>query len=171
MPNAVTHFLIAILIAGIIRNYIAKDKKNFPLSLVLTAGIAGLLPDIDIPAYWGLNILAGTAYYEVHRVYTHTLLFASVFVLLALVTTKIKLRKIKLNYFFWLISLGVVVHITLDWLLTGNISPLYPISSYTAPFSPLVYAFNQTLLPGLDAILLIVWITYIVIKNKIKDFI
>ena len=48
MPYAVTHVLVAIILAEIIRDYIVKDKKKFPLHYILIAGIAGLLPDVDV---------------------------------------------------------------------------------------------------------------------------
>tara|TARA_Y100000034_G_scaffold125404_1_gene174896 strand:- start:851 stop:994 length:144 start_codon:yes stop_codon:yes gene_type:complete len=44
MPYAVTHVLVAIIVAELLRDY----WKKFNLHYVLIAGIGGLLPDIDI---------------------------------------------------------------------------------------------------------------------------
>ena len=52
MPYAVTHVIFALVIADVIRDYVVRDKKKFPLHYVLIAGIAGLLPDIDILFDW-----------------------------------------------------------------------------------------------------------------------
>ena len=59
MPYAVTHILIALIVADVIRDYVVKNKKKFTLHYVLIAGIAGLLPDADTIIYLVLNMLYG----------------------------------------------------------------------------------------------------------------
>ena len=48
MPYAVAHTILTIVMADIYRDYITK--KKFPMIYVFIAGIAGLIPDLDIPA-------------------------------------------------------------------------------------------------------------------------
>ena len=55
MPYAVAHVILTIVIADIYRDYFAK--KRFPMIYVLIVGIAGLIPDLDIPASWLLNLI------------------------------------------------------------------------------------------------------------------
>ncbi|MFH1332021.1 MAG: metal-dependent hydrolase, partial [archaeon] len=90
MPHAVTHVLVAIIIADIIRDYIVKNKKQIPLYLVLVAGIAGLLPDLDIIAYWFLRIVSSIEISEVHRTFTHTLFIPAIFLAIGFATYKMK---------------------------------------------------------------------------------
>ena len=52
MPQAVVHVLFAIIALDLVRDYLIKDKKKFPLHYVFIGGVAGLLPDIDIPVFW-----------------------------------------------------------------------------------------------------------------------
>lgn len=56
MPLAVTHVLLTIILVDLFRDYIMKNhKKYLTLHTIMIAGIAGLLPDIDIPLFWLLN--------------------------------------------------------------------------------------------------------------------
>ena len=56
MPLAVTHVLLTIIMVDLYRDYITKHKGYFTLHTVFIAGFAGLLPDIDIPLNWILNM-------------------------------------------------------------------------------------------------------------------
>ena len=76
MPYAVAHVILTIVIADIYRDYIAK--KRFPMIFVFIAGVAGLLPDMDIPTGWAFNLIFKTNY-NFHRIYTHSLLYAIAF--------------------------------------------------------------------------------------------
>ena len=176
MPFAVTHVLIAIIVADIIRDYIVKDRRKFPLHYVLIAGIAGLLPDLDVPIWWILSNF-GYSLSEVHRTFSHTLFVPLIFLLLAIFTVKTKSRflarhKLKLNIIFYMITLGTMIHLLLDGFLVGFIMPLYPFS--TAKFGlNLIPAtdIGISLIAGLDAILLLAWLIHEEIRHKISDFI
>ena len=82
MPLAVTHVLLTIMIVDLYRDYVAKHKKYFTLHTVFIAGFAGLLPDIDIPLNWVLNIFGAGI---IHGTITHTPLFAFIFLIPAFV--------------------------------------------------------------------------------------
>ena len=90
MPNAVTHILIPIVILELIRDYVIKDRKKFPLHYILIGGIAGLLPDIDVAVYWIINIFVKIPLNEVHRTFSHTLFLPLLFLILGLLTFKVK---------------------------------------------------------------------------------
>ena len=168
MPYAVTH--ISIIIADIIRDYIVK--KKFSLYYVLIAGIAGLLPDIDIPIYWLLNSFSTIS--PIHRTFTHTIFLPLIFFIVAFLFKDKKIFNLDLKLVFLMISLGIFIHLILDALLIGYIIPLYPfiytqIGLNLVKYLPLFI--QNSFLPALDAILLILWLIHEEIKHKIRDFI
>jgi len=170
MPLAVTHVLIALIVADIIRDYIIKVPRKFPLHYVLIAGIAGMLPDIDILFDW---FSTGD---PIHRLFTHTLILPILFLLLALTTknTKVKFltkHKLRLNVVFYMIALGTFIHLILDGLLSGIIFPFFPFSTYSFGLDLIGKTPWPNLLAGIDAILLIAWLIHEEIRHKISDFI
>lgn len=178
MPQAVTHVLAAIIIAEIIRDYVVKDKKKFPLHYVLIAGVAGLLPDIDIIAYWVLYWF-GFTLNEVHRTFSHNLFVPLVFLIIAGITWRFKNKELgkhhlKLHNILLMISLGVLVHLALDATIGGYIMPFYPFSTFAVGLnlvSALPPILQQLALPTLDAILLILWLVHEEFRHKISSFI
>lgn len=180
MPQAATHILIALIIASLIRDfYISKkDKRKFPLHYVLIAGIAGVLPDFDIAVFWVLSFLNFTIS-QVHRTFSHTLFVPIIAFLLGFSTLKMKNHELgkhhlKLSGIFFMIALGVSIHLILDASIAGKIMPFYPLSDYTLGFSAYSYlpqALQSLFFPCLDAALLILWLLYLEYKHKISDFI
>ena len=180
MPQAVTHVLIALIVASLIRDFFIKRKgrRKFPLHYVLIAGIAGLLPDLDVVAYLGLSYF-GIPLSEVHRTFTHTIFLPILFLILAFFTWKWSNRELgkhhmTLHGIFLMIALGSFIHLVLDAGIAGVIMPIYPISSYTIGFS-LVSYLSPTLqglfFPCLDAALLVLWLVYMEYRHRISDFI
>jgi len=181
MPQAVAHFLIAALSAAIFRDFYLKkrNKKNFPLHYVLFAGIGGVLPDIDILAFWVLFFF-GFTIDQIHRGFTHSLFFALIFLILGLAAKGIKIKelgkhKLKLDIIFYMIAFGIITHIFLDSLIIShNVRIFYPFSDFSFGLD-LVLLLPQALqglfAPTLDAALLIIWIIYLEWKHKISDFI
>jgi membrane-bound metal-dependent hydrolase YbcI (DUF457 family) len=176
MPQAVTHVLIALILADIIRDYIIKDKRKFPLHYVLIAGIAGLLPDIDIVIFWIMNLFTSITVSEVHRVFTHSFIWPALFLIIASLTKNIKVaflgkHKLRLNWIFYMLALGMFTHIILDSLFAGLITPFWPFSAERFGIGLIKNNLDGTLLPGLDAILLIGWLVHEELKHRISDFI
>ncbi|MBI3026974.1 metal-dependent hydrolase [Candidatus Woesearchaeota archaeon] len=127
MPLAVTHVLITIILVDLYRDYVAKHKKYFTLHTVFIAGFAGLLPDMDIPLNWLLNIFGASI---MHRTITHTPLFGFIFLMPAFVFLYYKKHKIAV--YFFVTTFGVLFHILLDFLFTGDGSGImffYPLST------------------------------------------
>ena len=175
MPYAVAHVILTIVIADIYRDYISK--KKFPMVYVFIAGIAGLLPDLDLPISWVLNFILGT-HYTFHRLYTHSLSYAIIFFVIGLIFLLIKKERYvigqwKVNkrafiMFFFALAFGWFMHITLDCALSGdgylNVIPSIPLTFCPQPFS------NEALV-GIDAIILVVWLFHEQWKHDIKDYI
>lgn len=177
MPHAVTHVLIAIILLELYRDYFVKNKRVFPLHYVLIGGIAGLLPDIDVAAYYILYFF-GFSYSEVHRVFFHNLFVPLIFVCFALVFYKFKSkelgeRHLKLRNIFLVIAFGSLIHLILDVVISGTIVPFYPFSSLSfglnlIKIAPL--AWQESILPSIDAILLVLWLIHLEIRHKISSF-
>jgi membrane-bound metal-dependent hydrolase YbcI (DUF457 family) len=179
MPHAVTHVLIAIILLDIIRDHVLKKKHRmkFPLHYLLIVGIAGLLPDIDIVIYWIVNIISNVPLSEVHRTFTHTIFFPIIFVVAGLVTWKVKSKflarhKMRLNTVFFIIALGTFIHLVLDATLSGVIMPIYPLNTMALGLNLVqLTPWPDTILPAIDAILLLGWLAHEEVKHKISDFI
>ncbi len=169
MPYAVTHVLLTIILVDLYRDYLAKHRKYFTLHTIFIAGLAGLLPDIDIPLNWflkffGLSIAHGTI--------THTPLFGLIFLIPAFILWN--KRKHKEAMYFFVICFGVLFHILLDYLFTSDygrsIMFFYPFSS--ASYSPnLLQNMSSNFFAGIDAIILLLWLWHEEIKHKISDYI
>lgn len=170
MPNATTHILIPLILADIYRDYFAK--KKFPLVYVLTAGIAGLLPDIDIAIAFVLKLFSNIPYSMVHRQFTHTLFIPLIFLAVALLWRKNR----KALLFFSMIAFGTFTHLLLDILIEGKIMPFFPLSDFsigTNILSMFSMSSREVLVffAVLDGILLAAWLVHEYVKHRIRDFI
>tara|TARA_B100000315_G_C14245556_1_gene437247 strand:- start:24 stop:575 length:552 start_codon:yes stop_codon:yes gene_type:complete len=183
MPQAVTHFLLAALIVALFRDYYLRkrDKKHFPLHYVLIGGIGGVLPDFDFALFWVFQLFGETVW-EVHRGFTHTLLFAGAFIILGLVFRGLKKadyvdhRRMKLSVICALLAIGILIHIFLDLILFGNTTNLlYPFLQHGAIGLNLVSYIPSDVVGvffgSMDGIFLLAWIVYLELKHKISDFI
>jgi len=169
MPFAVTHVLLAIILVDLYRDYITKYKKYFTLHTIFIAGVAGLLPDIDIPLNWLLGFFgSGIA----HGTITHTPLFGLIFLIPGLFLWHQK--KHKTAMYFFVVCFGILFHIFLDYFLGGG---QYEGIMFFYPFSNMTYGLNflQNVSPlffaGIDAIILLAWLWHEETKHKISDFI
>ena len=168
MPQAVVHVLFTIIALDLFRDHFLKNKHELPLHYVFIGGVAGLLPDIDVPLYWVLNRFLGLDVPFFHRVFTHTFLFILVFLVISLIYFDLNKRISKL---FGVITFGVAFYVFLDWLLVGGVAPFYP-------FSDAVYGLNligklglPLAVEGLEAIVLLWWLWHEEKTHKISDFI
>ena len=177
MPYAVTHFLVALILVGLWRDFFVKDKKRFPLFYVLLGGIAGMLPDVDIAVYYFLSFF-GYAFSEVHRTFTHSLFFPLIFFVLGCLSflfhKKIEIHHLRVRNILFVLAFGIFTHIALDALVAGTVLPFYPFSSY--PFGLnlvglLPADWMSTFLQSVDAGLFLIWICYLEWKHRISDFI
>ncbi len=178
MPNAITHFLIPVILLELFRYFFIKNKKSFPIHYIFIGGIAGLFPDLDIALYYFLSFF-GFTIQEVHRTFSHNLFVPLVFVFLGLFFWKFKNKELgkhhlKLKNIFLVIAFGIAVHLLLDTIVQGSIIPLYPLFNFTVGFSLVKFfpsSWQNTIISVLDAGLLILWMISLEVRHKISDFI
>jgi membrane-bound metal-dependent hydrolase YbcI (DUF457 family) len=182
MPLTATHIFFPLIVLSIIRDYFIKysNKRKFPLHYVLIGGVAGILPDLDVAAFWILTFF-GFSYGEVHRTFLHSLFIPVIFLLLGMVFFALRKNisefgrhKLKISIIFFVIAFGNLFHLLLDWLFQSKIMPFYPISSYASGldlFGYLPLKLGEIVTPCLDGLLIIIWLIYIEWKHKISDFI
>ncbi len=174
MPLAVTHVLLTIILVDLFRDYFIRNhKKYLTLHTIMAAGIAGLLPDIDVPINWILGLFGKSYALLQHGGITHSAAFGLIFLIPGFVF--LKKEKHKMAVYFFVICFGVLFHIFLDYLLGGGMYEgvmwLWPLSSTTFKIHLLGY-FNLDSLPaGVDALILLGWLWHEEIRHKISDFI
>lgn len=174
MPLAVTHVLLTILAVDLYRDYITKHKGYFPLHTIFIAGVAGLLPDVDILFQMTADFFGFTLPTLLqHGGITHTLIFSLIFLIPALILWKQK--KHKAAVVFFVISFGIFFHIFLDWFLGGGayegIMWLWPLSAHSYKLHLLLRTGVRNIPESLDAIILLAWLWHEEIRHKISDFI
>jgi len=167
MPLAVTHVILTIVVLDLVRHYFLKHRRFITMKILFFAGIAGLLPDIDIVLNW---FLKGSIHLLKHGGLTHTPLFALPFVLIGVLAKKEKTKATAYVFAF-----GIIFHLFLDFLLGGGswegIMWLYPFSTKTFKIH-LLHTFGlSNMPPALDALILIAWLYHEERLKKIKDFI
>jgi membrane-bound metal-dependent hydrolase YbcI (DUF457 family) len=155
--------------------YDKTHKTKLPLQYVLIAGIAGVLPDIDIIAFWILSFFS-FSFEQVHKTILHSLTIPLLFFLLFLIMPKSKKSNLKLKpkIIFLMISIGSLFHLLLDAIFGELPELFYPLSTQAFGINIITYfpeALQSLVLPSLDAGLLIVWLIYLQYKHKISDFI
>jgi len=179
MPQVVTHILFPLILLAFFKDYYDKRHKNkFHLRYVLIAGIAGILPDLDIAAFWILNSF-GFSIQEVHRTIAHAIFIPLIFFILFLVTKPLNLKptgkkQLRWPIIFLMISVGSFLHLFLDAILQGYVMPLSPFSSFSIGLNLFGYLPSQLqgiAAPSLDGGLMILWLIYLEWKHKISDFI
>lgn len=167
MPAAVTHVVVSIVVVDLFRKYVLK-KKDFPLYLILLAGIAGLLPDIDVLVYWILQSFGTASLLAIHRNFTHTLVIPVLFLLFALIFWK----KETVFHIFLVLSAGWTIHVLLDALLSGTMPLFYPFSSALYGLNLIPFdSLSGTFYYGLDAIVLVLWLIYEYFAQNMRDYI
>lgn len=168
MPQAVVHVLLTIICIDLFRDYVVKDKKKIPLHLVFIGGVAGLLPDIDIPMSWLVNDIFNFGVPIVHRTFTHTLFFPLIILAVSLAFLKFDKKK---SILFGVIAFGVFFHLVLDMIFAGYVMPFYPLSFYKVGLDLVGKIGLPSLIEGLEAFILLGWLWHEEKKHKISDFI
>jgi len=180
MPQAAAHILIPLILVSLFRDFCIrkKGKRKFPLHYVLIAGIAGIIPDLDIVVFWVLNFF-GFTISQIHRTFGHTIFIPLAFFLLFIIFHNTNLKelgrhKLKLSLIFLMLAFGSLVHLVLDAVFAGFIVPIYPFSNFYIGLNLFGYlppALEELAAPSLDAGLLIIYLIYLEVKHKISDFI
>ncbi|MBW2988907.1 metal-dependent hydrolase [Candidatus Woesearchaeota archaeon] len=167
MPLAVTHVLLTIIAIDIFRDYFLKDKKLIPLNFVFIGGIAGLLPDIDIPLFWALSAFNGGMSWF-HGTFTHIFLIPAVIAVASVVSYRYNK---KAGILLGVIAFGYSFHILLDFIFYGcNLSPFWPL--FDTGFKGITNILHlRNMEMGLDAFILLGWLWHEEKTHKIYDFI
>lgn len=164
MAYAVTHIILTIVILDLFRHYLF-GKQKFPRYLLVIGGIAGLLPDIDVPFTWLYNLFT-TTQVNFHGMFTHSIIFPLVIVAVGVILHAMKNMKwAKISY---VIAAGWFLHLILDCLYGGYTTLIWPLGIATN-FCPQWGLGSYA--PGIDAIILVVWLVHEEVHNKIKDYI
>ncbi len=162
------HILLAIIVLDLFRDYVVKNKKEVPLRFIFIGGVAGLLPDIDIPLFWLINNLMGIQVEWFHRTFSHSMFFPLIFLVSSLIIYRFSK---KYSLLLAIVSFGVTFHLLLDFIVAGYIMPLYPLSTGVAGLNLIGQLGLREIVPGLDAIILIAWLWHEERRHKISDFI
>lgn len=178
MAYAVTHMIMAIIAIELFRKLFVKNNKIFPRYYILIAAIAGLIPDLDIAAYYILYFF-GFGLEQVHRTFMHSIFIPLGLFLIGMFfyTTGIKhqeLRKhrMKISTIFFIFAAGTMIHLTLD-MIYGHIPPLYPYIKTNIGLD-LLFKFPKTLqelIPAtIDGLLFLGWLMWMQFKLKIDNY-
>jgi hypothetical protein len=178
MAYAVTHMLVAMFAVEMYRKFFVKNNKIFPRYYILIAAIAGLIPDLDIAAYYFLYFF-GFTLNQIHRTFMH-----SVFIPLALFiigmffyktgikNPQLRKHRLKISTIFFIFAAGTMIHLTLD-IIYGKLPPLYPF--FTTPIGldllSLVPKGLQELVPAtIDGVLFLFWLMWMEFKLKVNHY-
>jgi len=164
MALAVTHVIVTIVVLDLFRHYVWK-KKGFPKYLLIIGGIAGLLPDIDIPLSWVYNFLTGASA-DFHGAFTHSLFFPLVFLGMGMILYRS--QKKEWAKILFVISFGWFFHLFLDCLYGGYKTFFWPLI-FTTNFCPKWGIHDYA--ASIDAIILVLWLVHEEINKRIKDYI
>ncbi|OGI15093.1 hypothetical protein A3K63_03885 [Candidatus Micrarchaeota archaeon RBG_16_49_10] len=169
MPLAVTHILVPMIFVDFLRDHFFKShRRKWPNKYIFLVGVAGLIPDADMP----LSILlTGTT--QLHRTFTHTIWLPLIFLVLAAVSYAL-LRDLKVFGFrlwksFLLVSLGISSHLFLDALLAGSVNLLYPLKDMQIGLNliPEDWIWFHS---SLDALLLLGWLIHEELEHNISEY-
>jgi membrane-bound metal-dependent hydrolase YbcI (DUF457 family) len=187
MPQAVTHILVPLILMALFKDWYdsrsknKKTNKKFPLHYVLIAGLAGVLPDIDILISIFSELIGKTGFI-IYATITHSIFFPIFFLVLsgAFYSTNVKARicnigkhKLKLSTIFLAIFIGTSIHIILDMVFGSQVFLLYPFSNLNFGLDvigSLSYSWSYVM-SIVDGVLLVIWLAYLEFKHKISDFI
>lgn len=179
MPLAATHILIAIILVELFREYVVKNNKKFPRYYILVAAIGAILPDLDVAIFYGLSFF-GFTIEQIHRTFLHTIFIPLILLIVGFGIYELKIKNsqigkkhMKLHTIFYILAATSFLHLILDAIFTGQIQPFYPFTTYAIGFNLIHFfpqAWQSTIIPVLDAVLILFWIIWMEFKLKIDDY-
>jgi len=162
MPFAVTHILIPIILIDLFRDHFLKNKSILPNRYILFAGLAGLLPDVDMlfPLF-GMPNLHGTV--------THSIIFPIAFFILFLISYSFS--KKKMSNIFLMLFIGFSIHILLDFSFSDSVVLFFPLNFNRYGLN-LIGSLGEwyNIYAAIDAILLFFWLIHEELEHKISDY-
>ncbi len=181
MPQAILHILVPLTLAALFKDIYERNhgRGTFPLHYVLIAGIAGIIPDLDVAVFFIVHLLFGLDFDAIHRTGAHTLFVPLAFCGLAIIFRKshvkfLRTHHLKVPIVFYLLAFGSLIHMILDSIFGGTIMPLYPLSHFAIGFNlvgRLPEQIGRVFVPSLEAGLFVLWLIWLEVKHKVSDFI
>ncbi|MBI4182044.1 MAG: metal-dependent hydrolase [Candidatus Aenigmarchaeota archaeon] len=171
MPYAVTHILVPIIILDLLKKRRAW-KGKISLHTIFVAGVFGLVPDLDIALEFLLYGIGNPA--DLHRTFTHSFSIPFVLAVIALLLWRSG-RARKQAAFLGVAAFGWALHVFLDILSGGVVTPFVPFSSWGIEVGILVneaqpLQLQTSILAALDAVVFLVWLWHEEKYKKLKDF-
>jgi membrane-bound metal-dependent hydrolase YbcI (DUF457 family) len=159
--------------------YIVKDNKKFPRYYILAVAIGGIIPDLDIGAYYVLSFFDFT-FWQVHRTILHTIFIPLIFLIIGSIfyysgykNKKFGEKHIRISTIFFILAFGSFIHLVLDFISSWTIMPFYPFSTFATGLN-LIRIFPESwkdlIFPTLDGVLLLLWICWMEFKLKISKY-
>ena len=100
MPTAVTHVILTMILLDLIRDYLIKNHKRYlTLHTLFIGGVAGLLPDIDVPLGWILAFFGVHSKLWSHGWILHSPFFSLIFLIPGIFYWKEKKYKLATCFF------------------------------------------------------------------------
>lgn len=178
MALAITHILASMLAIELFRKFIIKNNKIFPRYYILIAAIAGLIPDLDIAAYYILYFF-GFTLEQVHRTFMHSAFIPLALFLIGITLYKtgikfpeLRKHRLKASTIFFIFSIGAIIHLILD-AIYGIIMPFYPLTNFAIGLNLIGKAPEelQILIAGtIDGVLFLFWLMWMQFKLKIDNY-
>jgi membrane-bound metal-dependent hydrolase YbcI (DUF457 family) len=152
MAYATTHIIFSMLGIFLFAKYFREFKKFLPKYYYLIAAIGGLIPDLDIVAYYILYFF-GYSFEEVHRTFMHSIFIPLGLFLIGLIVYFTHGRKgkyLKVSGVFFIFTIGCIIHLNLLYLTPETLRWLVA--------------------PIIDGIVLLVWVFWMNVVKKKEDF-
>lgn len=169
MPAAVVHFIVSMLLVRIFAKKLLKINDKIHLRQIsFLGGIAGLLPDTDMLIVHAVKILGFSPGYAIHRTITHSLILPLVLLFVALLFY----RKRWVSIVLLIMALGSTIHITLDFISSSNLMLFYPLFNMISGLGIIpINDYGNKIILSIDAIVFLLWISWLFYKNKLTDFV
>jgi membrane-bound metal-dependent hydrolase YbcI (DUF457 family) len=180
MSLAATHILVPIIFLEYLRDTFSPVRKFFSRKHVFLIGIAGIMPDMDLPVFTAINVLTGTVPVPDlgHRFLLHNLWVPLGFLIFFLtfyyagpifasLIPKGKrpartggTRQTKdgdagvfrsFGKVFLVLAMGWLFHLALDAVFTGTVEPFFPLNDFNVNINILGRLSAAT---GIDALTL-----------------
>jgi membrane-bound metal-dependent hydrolase YbcI (DUF457 family) len=174
MAYATTHIIFSMLGVELFIKRFKDFKKFLPKYYYLIAAIGGLIPDLDIVAYYILYFF-GYSFEEVHRTFMHSIFIPIGLLLAGLIvyfTHGKKGKYLKVSGVFFIFTIGCIIHLILD-MIYGRVMIFYPFSYFGIGLNLLYLAPEQLrwlVAPIIDGIVLLVWVFWMNVVKKKEDF-
>ena len=150
--------------AGLLVGSVAATRKVKLAPVLVTGVLAGAMLDADAVLYL-INI---ALYFQYHRLFTHSLLFAPGYAALAALPAWVWVRRSYL-YFYLIALIAILVHLALDLPCAYHLYLLYPLSRKNFSLEYIPYTSRAVLMTVTVLSLVILYLRQNQLKNPSKE--